>query len=134
MRGNNFQELEVLALTEINQLCDELAELVDRLSGEEIVLCGSLAKLFAKNIPEDYLIKDVDFVVSRDVFKILQRQSCELHAVVSVEKTPERIILHTPHRICVEIWNTQPKNETETKKYYQNKIPYFIENGKETEI
>ena len=95
MRGNNFQELEVLALPEINQLCDELAELVDRLSGEEIVLCGSLAKLFAKNIPEDYLIKDVDFVVSRDVFKILQRQSCELHAVVSVEKTPERIILHT---------------------------------------
>lgn len=137
MRENNlnspqqwayFQELQVFDNKMINELCDDLANEVRKLTSNEIMVCGSVSKIFAGEFSEQYTPKDIDFVVSKWDFRILSHQLSKFRNVLMVEKLPHKIILYTKAFICIEIFYLTDHNKNMTKKYYQNLIPYLYGN------
>lgn len=121
----NFQELKIFENEKINKICDELCRLTKTITGKELIICGSMAKVFAGQLPQNYHPKDVDFTVSQwDFRKIKNHLPNTIEGVIMIEKQPQRIILFAG--ICIEIWASQPENEMKKKCYYQTKIPYLI--------
>lgn len=120
-----FQELKIFENEKLNILCDRLSQIVREITGEELMLCGSVAKKLHGTLPEDYEPKDVDFVVEREAFNKLYRAfPMEIEGVVAFEFQPIKILLWTPSLgACVEIWLLR---EFEQKLKYQSKIPYII--------
>ena len=106
----------------MNKLCDQVISLVEELTNETPAVCGSVAKVFGEQLQEDYTPKDVDFVVSRWAFRqLLWKIPTEIIGVKMIEQNPNRIILFTDYRYCIEIWNlSEPQHLT----YYQNEILY----------
>lgn len=123
---NAFEELKVFENQRLNKLCDTLTEKVKEITQSELVVCGSVARLLAEKLPEQYLPKDIDFMVNPIVFRRLLLERFDLDYVLMVEKSPKRIILYTDDDFCIEIWTHFPHMKYEEKKYYQQKIPYQI--------
>mgnify|MGYP000056182158 CR=1 FL=1 len=126
MRENNFQEVEVFEDAFMNEFCDTLTAKVKEITGEELFICGSLARMFSGELSEDYTPKDVDFVVSKGAFILLSRNPLVLQGVVMVEKRPDRIVFFLENKHCVELWIFLKEDEGKSKQYFKNKILYLI--------
>lgn len=116
---NNFQELQIFEDDRLNIFFDDLHHAILQYTGETMLICGSIAKIFSGEFTEDYRPKDVDLEVSKGSFRILTGifQKTTIPGIVMVEKKPERIILYTETINCIEIWNAT--------NYYQYKITKF---------
>lgn len=122
---NYFQELKVFEDNNVNILCDELSSLVKNFYGEELLVCGSLSKIFLGSLPDTYTPKDIDFIVNPIAFQRLYNRLEKLNSVTMVEKQPHRIILYTKHFICIEIWKERESDKQRKKIYYKNLIPFL---------
>ena len=128
---NSFQKFKVFDNDPMNKLCDQVISLVEELTNETPAVCGSVAKLFGEQLQEDYTPKDVDFVVSRWAFRqLLWKIPTEITGVKMIEQNPNRIILFTDYRYCIEIWVHNAVSEKRELKKYQNEILY-TDYGKE---
>lgn len=122
--NNHFQNLNIFENKEINRLCDTLSYLAKKITGEELKICGSMAKVFDGRLPKNYRPKDVDFTLPNYAFRLLKNQiPTEIEDVIMIEKQPDRIILYAG--VCLEIWR-DVDNIGKEKKYYKTKIPYLI--------
>lgn len=119
-----FQELNIFENQEINSLCDRVFMLIRQVIGSPPILCGSVAKMFANTLDQNYRPKDIDFYVSkRDFQKLLLHLPKEIEGVRMIEKRPERILLHS--LICIEIWkDIQEDNHKRGFLLKNNQIPY----------
>ena len=61
---NNFKELNIFEREELNQYCDLLVHRIKEITGVPPYLVGSVAKIMSGHLPEDYEIKDIDFIIS----------------------------------------------------------------------
>ena len=128
---NAFQRFRVFDSDPMNELCDQIISLVQELTNETPAVCGSVAKIFGGQLEEDYTPKDVDFVVSRWAFRQLQwRMPVKIPNIRMVEKSPNRIILFSDYRYCIEIWVHNSVSDKRKLKRYQNEILY-TDYGKE---
>lgn len=123
-----FQELKIFEDDRINQLCDILSDQVLNITGNELMICGSVSKVFAGEFLESYFPKDIDFIVHKWAFHLLIKRLENLPNVVMIEKTPDKIILYTQYSICIEIWYITNYNAKMTKQFYKNTIPYLYGN------
>lgn len=123
---NNFEELHIFEDKDMNKVCDALFNFVKKHSGEEISICGSIARIFSDKLPSIYKPKDVDFVVSKSAFVQLTRMKINMNNIVTIEKQPNRLIFYTLGSACVELWAFDSEDENKVKKYYKNKISYLI--------
>lgn len=122
---NNFQDLQIFEDVSANKICDDLSAFILDKTGEELLVVGSVAKLFAEQLHSSYSPKDIDLVVSKAVFRRLwglDKKTFE--NVKMIEKRPERIILYT-NKLALEIWEFAAENINREKKYYKEKIPYL---------
>lgn len=120
---NNFQELQIFEAPELNRICDSLVNRIKELTGENIILVGSVSKVLSGDLPESYQIKDIDFAVFNSDFRKLQNcRHTLLKEAKSVEMIPRRIIIYLPY-IAVEIWNANDVNPD--IQLFKNKIPYI---------
>lgn len=126
-KTNHFQELKIFEDENMNIICDDLFHKVKEITKEELIICGSISKVFSGEYLESYMPKDIDFVISKWAFRLLANQLVGLPKVVMIEKLPHKIILYTDVFVCIEIWFLGKKNEKMTKKYYKNKIPYLCQ-------
>lgn len=133
MRENNlnspqqwayFQELQVFDNKMINELCDELCEFVKDTAQGELIVCGSVAKIFSGMYPEDYTPKDIDFLVTPWVFRLLNERlrNFKNPNVITIEYRPYRYILYT-YYVAIEIWKG-PVKYPHTIEKFKNKITY----------
>ena len=124
---NNFQQLHVFEAEKLNEYCDSLVSRIKEITGENAYLVGSVSKLLSEDLPEDYLIKDIDFIVSFSAFrKLIQHKNTLLSAAKTTELRPERIIIYL-NNIVIEIWNFMEKNIDKEPKLYKNKIHYLCQ-------
>ena len=85
------------------------------------VVCGSVAKVMQGVYSENYLVKDIDFIVeSWQVHRYLEHQLPLLFPNDRIEVRPERVILFTPF-IAIEFWRP---NESIQTALYKNLIKY----------
>ena len=125
--GNNFQKLNVFENYHLNVFCDILAKNVNQITGESLFLVGSVSKIMNGDLPEDYKIKDIDFIISMVGFQQLIRKKDELFPLAkTIEQRPERLIIYLEN-FAIEIWNYLERNTDKTKKLYKNKIPYLCQ-------
>lgn len=125
MHENNFQDLNVFEFTQLNIYCDLLSSRIKKITNEDIFLVGSVAKILHGEIPESYIIKDIDFIVSLSAFQKLIRHRKEiLPEAITMEQRPERLIFYLPN-FAIEIWNYLERNTDKQKKYFKEKIPYL---------
>lgn len=123
---NQFEELKIFENDKINSICDDICSFVRYRLGENLVVCGSLAKVFNKDLPNNYQLKDVDFIIDSLSFQRLTHFLNQIDGVLMIEKQPFRIILYTSERICVEIWRERKEDKNRTEKKFKNKIPYLL--------
>lgn len=122
---NNFKKLKIFERKELNQYCDLLVHRIKEITGEPPFLVGSVAKIMSGHLPEDYEIKDIDFIVSSFQFrKLLPLRNSLFPEAKTVEIRPERLILHLD-KFGIEIWNCKEKNTDKEEKIYKNKIHYL---------
>lgn len=122
---NNFQDLQIFEDPDVNQICDDLYNLICNTTKEEILVVGSIAKLFEEQLEPDYIPKDIDFVVSKGVFRRMRGfRKEDFTSVKMIERRPERIIFYTD-KLAVEVWEYADENIDREKKYYKEKIPYL---------
>lgn len=121
---NNFQRLKVFENPQINSLCDDMFHFVKNNLGEELLIVGSVAKVFANQLSKDYEPKDIDMVVSKQCFRKLSGSFPFFENVTMLEKNPQRIILYTP-TMAIEVWEFAQENINRPKKYYKQLIPYL---------
>ena len=92
---NNFKELNIFEREELNQYCDLLVHRIKEITGVPPYLVGSVAKIMSGHLPEDYEIKDIDFIISSLEFrKLLSHRNYLYPEAQSVEMRPERIIIY----------------------------------------
>lgn len=121
----NFKDLKIFEDEQVNEFCDVITDIVRDITGEELALCGSVAKHLHGSISEDYAPKDIDFVVDKEAFyKLYRAFPMDIDKVISFEFQPLRIILWTELEVGVEIWLQNQENEQ--KLMYNKKIPYRI--------
>lgn len=122
---NNFEELHIFEASILNQYCDILVNRVKEITGENIYLVGSVSKIMSEHLPEDYKIKDIDFILSIPAFrKLLPHRKTFFPEAKSVEMRPERLIIHL-HNFAIEIWNYMERNIDKEPKIYKEKIHYL---------
>lgn len=122
---NNFKKLKIFERKELNLYCDLLVHRIKEITGVPPYLVGSVAKILSGHLPEDYEIKDIDFIVSSLEFrKLLPHRNTIFPEAKSVEMRPERLILHLEN-FAIEIWNSKEKNTDKTPKIYKHKIHYL---------
>lgn len=122
---NNFKDLKIFEREELNQYCDLLVHRIKKITGEPPFLVGSVAKIMSGHLPEDYEIKDIDFIVSSFQFrKLLPLRNSLFPEAKSIEIRPERLIVYISN-IAIEIWNFKEKNVDKSPKIYKNKIHYL---------
>lgn len=124
---NNFQDLQIFESAMLNEYCDEIVNNIKSITGEDTFLVGSVAKVLSGHLPEDYKIKDIDFVVSEISFRrLLQHRKTFFPKAKTVELRPERMIVHL-EKFCIEIWNLWKTNTDKEPKLYKNKINYLCQ-------
>lgn len=122
---NNFQELQIFEAPVLNQYCDLLVNRIKAITGENIYLVGSVSQILSAHLPEDYRVKDIDFILSIPGFrKLLPHRATFFPEAKSVELRPERLIIHL-HNFAIEIWNYMERNTDKSPKIYKNKIHYL---------
>ena len=122
---NNFKNLKIFERKELNQYCDLLVHRIKEITGVEPYLVGSVAKIMSGHLPEDYEIKDIDFIISSFEFrKLLPNRNSLFPESRSIELRPERLIVHLPN-FAIEIWNYKERNTDKEPKIYKNKIHYL---------
>lgn len=122
---NNFQALKIFEDESTNKICDDLSAFIFDKTGEELLIVGSVAKLFSEQLDSNYSPKDIDMVVSKAVFRRLWGlDKNTFENIKMIEKRPERIILYT-NKLALEIWEFATENINREKKYYKEKIPYL---------
>lgn len=122
---NNFQQLQIFEAENLNEYCDLLVGRIKEITGENAYLVGSVSKLLSEHLPDDYLIKDIDFIVSFSAFrKLVQYKKTLLSDAKTTELRPERIIIYL-NNIVIEIWNFMENNTDKEPKLYKNKIHYL---------
>ena len=122
---NNFKDLKIFEREELNQYCDLLVHRIKEITGVSPYLVGSVAKIMSGHLPEDYEIKDIDFIVSSFEFrKLLPHRNSLFPEAKSVEMRPERVIIHL-EKFAIEIWNYKERNIDKEPKIYKNKIHYL---------
>lgn len=55
----NFKDLKIFEDEQVNEFCDVLTDIVRDITGEELALCGSVAKHLHGSISEDYNPKEL---------------------------------------------------------------------------
>lgn len=120
----NFRELKIFENENINALCDRLCRYCEE-QGEIPILTGSVAKVLSEQLPQDYLPKDLDFVVSYPTFRNLIVRLNKMEGIVMIEKRPHRIILYAEEGICIEIWQNKSVDKNKEIKKYKDKIAYY---------
>lgn len=120
-----FQYLNIFEDNRINALCDAVSQKVKDITGAEPVVCGSLSKIFAGTLPQDYRPKDIDFVVSQWNFRKLRQELHNIKHIIMIEKLPHKMILYTEYFICMEIWFQTALSNTMKQYYYKHLIPYL---------
>lgn len=121
---NNFQKLLVFENERLNEDCDLLICNIKTITGENAYLTGSVARLLEGVYPDDYQVKDIDFVVSEQAFRMISSKRKEILPCISVELRPERIILYLSPVFCIEIWFFKEKKQEIIHKIFKNKIHY----------
>lgn len=122
---NNFQALAIFERAELNEFCDRLVHTVKMITGAELQLVGSVAKIMSGHLPEDYQIKDIDFILPVPAFrKLLPHRTTFFPEAKSVEMRPERLIIHL-ERFAIEIWNYAERNTDKEPKIYKEKIKFL---------
>lgn len=122
---NNFKDLKIFERKELNQYCDLLVHRIKEITGVSPYLVGSVAKIMSGHLPEDYEIKDIDFIISSFEFrKLLSHRNSLFPEAKSVEMRPERVIIHL-EKFAIEIWNYKERNIDKEPKIYKNKIHYL---------
>ena len=122
---NNFKDLKIFERKELNQYCDLLVHRIKEITGVSPYLVGSVAKIMSGHLPEDYEIKDIDFIISSFEFrKLLSHRNSLFPEAKSVEMRPERLIIYILN-IAIEIWNYKERNIDKEPKIYKNKIHYL---------
>lgn len=126
---NNFQNLNIFQVEFLNKYCDLITHRVKQITGEEICLVGSVAKILHGEISaENYVIKDIDFIVTLSAFqKLIKFKKEILPEAYTLEQRPERLIFYMPN-FAIEIWNHKERNTDKQKLYFNNKIPYLYAN------
>ena len=123
LQENNFQEIQVFESPDLNKICDLITNKIFEITGSKPLLIGSVSKLMSGNLPEDYQIKDIDFAVFKNEFRMLQYRKNEiLQGALMTEITPRRIIIYLP-AFAIEIWNANDKDPV--IELFKNKIPYI---------
>lgn len=119
-----FQELKVFEMQYINQLCDELCQFVKDTTRGELMVCGSVAKIFSGMYSEDYTPKDIDFLVTPWVFRLLNERLRKFQNpnIITIEYRPCRYIVYTSD-VAIEIWKG-PFRYPLTIEKFKNKITY----------
>ena len=122
---NNFKELKIFENDKLNEYCDLLVHRIKEITGVPPYLVGSVAKIMSGHLPEDYEIKDIDFIISSFEFrKLLSHRNSLFPEAKSVEMRPERVIIHL-EKFAIEIWNYKERNTDKEPKIYKNKIYYL---------
>ena len=122
---NNFKDLKIFERKELNQYCDLLVHRIKEITGVSPYLVGSVAKIMSGHLPEDYEIKDIDFIISSFEFrKLLPNRNSLFPESRSIELRPERLIVHL-EKFAIEIWNYKERNTDKEPKIYKNKIHYL---------
>ncbi|WP_313091954.1 hypothetical protein [Chryseobacterium flavum] len=128
MQENNFQELQIFEAPILNESCDLISKRVKNITGEDIYLVGSVSKILNGDLPEEYKIKDIDFIVSMAAFqKLIRNKESLFPEARTIEQRPERLIIYL-NNFAIEIWNYLERNTDKKKKYFKNKIPYLYAN------
>lgn len=122
---NNFKDLKIFESQFLNEICDSLVYQVKKITGEDLYLVGSVAKIMSNHLPDDYAIKDIDFIVSSKAFrKLLPHRNSLVKNYRMIESRPERIIIYLD-KFAIEIWNYKEQNTDKTPKIFNNKIHYL---------
>ena len=122
---NNFKDLKIFENDKLNEYCDLLVYRIKEITGVPPYLVGSVAKIMSGHLPEDYEIKDIDFIISSFEFrKLLPHRNSLFPESRSIELRPERLIIHLPN-FAIEIWNFKENNTDKIAKIYKNKINYL---------
>ncbi|GIZ15317.1 hypothetical protein [Capnocytophaga catalasegens] len=128
----NFQQEKIFEEDVVNEICDFIFNKVNDVFGKttDVIICGSVAKMFSGYLPKNYEPKDLDFVVRnyfvwRYLRTNLQKWFPE-YKVREIEK--ERVILYT-RTVTLEFWagandTRKINNKTNNIKYidYEYKI------------
>lgn len=121
---NNFQSLQVFENPEINKAIDSIYNLLEDNFGdvgENIKVCGSVAKMMHGELPENYQPKDIDLVVlNRYYWRFLKKNIDKIKTKETVCKDV-RFILNFD-LILIEIW--KPLLHNHTHGTFKNKIYY----------
>lgn len=118
-----FTSLNVFNDARLNAYLDTIySAILEVFTTEQLpVVCGSVAKVMQGVYSENYLAKDIDFVVeSWQVHRYLEHQLPLLFPNDRIEVRPERVILFTPF-IAIEFWRP---NESIQTALYKNLIKY----------
>lgn len=118
-----FTTLNIFDDTRINTYLDTIySAVLEVFTTEHLpVVCGSVAKVMQGVYSDNYLAKDIDFIVeSWQVHRYLEYQLPLLFPNDRIEVRPERVILFTPF-IAIEFW--RPNKSIQTA-LYKNLIKY----------
>lgn len=125
---NYFSELQVFENENINNSLDEIYSMLKKnfgKLGEEIKICGSVAKIFDGKLPENYNPKDIDVVVFSPYFwRFLQANITKISAE-EITKMDYRFILRFSDHL-IEIW--KPMHPHQFSGVFKNKINYCYAN------
>lgn len=124
MQENHFKELHIFESEVLNACCDQITAAVKKITGENLHLVGSVAKILHGEFDENYKIKDIDFAVSIVAFqKLIRNKSSIFPEARTIEERPERLIIYI-NSFAIEIWNYLDRS-TCKKKIFKHKIPYL---------
>lgn len=123
----NFKNLKIFEAPMLNEWCDLLIQRVKKITGEDLFLVGSVSKILHGDLPEDYKIKDIDFIISMAGFQKLRMNRDSLFPEAwTIEIRPERLIIYF-NNFAIEIWNYLERNTDKQKKKFKNKILYLCQ-------
>lgn len=120
-----FTSLNVFNDARLNTYLDTIySAVLEVFTTEQLpVVCGSVAKVMQGVYSENYLAKDIDFVVeSWQVHRYLEHQLPLLFPNDRIEVRPERVILFTPF-IAIEFWRPTLISPI---AYYKKTIKYYV--------
>ena len=124
--SNLFQKLQVFENNRINKDVDSIYQLLEEnfgKIGENLSVCGSVAKVMHGYFDENYQPKDVDLLVcDRFFYRFLQKNVHRLNVDFRIDD--DRIILFFPN-ITVELWPLNPSEKgSRTYGKFNNLINY----------
>lgn len=120
-----FTSLNVFNDVRLNAYLDTIySAVLEVFTTEQLpVVCGSVAKVMQGVYSENYLAKDIDFVVeSWQVHRYLEHQLPLLFPNDRIEVRPERVILFTSF-IAIEFWRPTLVSPI---AYYKKTIKYYV--------